>query len=333
MTKKILILGGTAFVGRAIVEQLLLSGEQYDITLFNRGKTNADLFPQLSRLHGNREIAADVAALPATDWDAVIDVSGYFPLSLQRIVDKLSGHVGRYVFVSTASVYNFAEATGAPITEDFALETCSEAEKPDTSMATYGKRKVACESVLLQSGIDTVVLRPAVIYGANDPFDRHYYWLYRAKKQSRIMIPAETHSATLHNSTYVGDFARIVEAALHVAQHRQIYNAVTHPIASLREVVQAMAKALDTNPQWIDAPIDFLEAEKIQPWSDIPLWINGDFLALDNSRLLADLQPQLTPMTDSFAQTALYYESRGWQIPKVGISIEDEEEMLSILTV
>lgn len=330
MNKKVLIIGGTQFVGRTIVEQLI-AATGYDITLFNRGKTNTTLFPDLPRIIGNRELPNEITTLGSQDWDAVIDTSGYYPLSLQRLADLFKGRVGRYIFVSTASVYQFAEADGSPIAENFILETCSEAEKIDTTMTTYGKRKVACEEVLLQSGIDTIILRPAIIYGKYDPFDRHYYWLYRAKKITPILIPADTYSQNRHNSTYVDDFARIVQAAIEIPQHRQIYNATTHSIITLRELLESMAIAVGTNPVWIDAPIDFLEAEKVEPWSDIPLWINGDFLALDHTRLLNDLKPVLTPLVASLQQTAAYYDTLQWQVPKTGIALDEETELLALL--
>lgn len=328
--KKILVLGGTAFVGRVIVEHLLSAGI-YDITLFNRGITNAELFPHLPRIIGNREQASDIAPIGAQDWDAVIDVSGYYPLSLQNIADLLRGRVGRYIFVSTASVYQFDENNSTPIDENYQLETCSDEEKTDRTMLTYGKRKVACEQVLLNSGIDTVILRPAVIYGKYDPFDRHYYWLYRAAQSDRILMPAETHSTNRHTSTYVKDFAKIVLAALEIPKHQTIYNATTHPIISLRELVTTMATVCDNNPKWIVAPLHFLESEKIQPWTDLPLWINGDFLTLDNTRLLNDLKIQCTPLAESLRQTAEYYASLQWQLPKTGLSLPDEDEVMTLL--
>jgi 2'-hydroxyisoflavone reductase len=328
-TKKILVLGGTAFVGRVIVEQLQMTGI-YDITLFNRGKTNANLFPDIKRIIGNREQAEDIKLLSTQNWDAVIDVSGYYPLSLQALADMFKGRVGRYIFVSTASVYQFDENNTTPIDENYQLETCSEAEKIDQTMATYGKRKVACEEVLLNSGIDTIILRPAVIYGKYDPFDRHYYWLYRATQSKRVLIPAETHSTTRHNSTYVLDFANIVLKAVETPQHQRIYNTTTHPIISLRELVMTMATVNNNNPEWIIASLAFLEAEKIQPWTDLPLWINGDFLMLDNTRLLNDLQPTLTPLAESLKQTATYYENLKWYLPKAGISLPDEDELIEL---
>ena len=163
MKKKILIIGGTAFVGRVLLEHLLQLGG-YEITLFNRGKTNAGLFSGVAQIHGNRE-TDDIKLLANKNWDVVIDFCGYYPLSLQKIVDTLRGRIGRYIFVSTGSVYDLEQIGEQTITEDSLLYTCSDAEKTDHSMETYGKRKVACEQVLLdaKADIDPIILRPGVI--------------------------------------------------------------------------------------------------------------------------------------------------------------------------
>ena len=116
MKKKILIIGGTAFVGRVLLEHLLQLGG-YEITLFNRGKTNAGLFSGVSQIHGNRE-TDDIKLLANKNWDVVIDFCGYYPLSLQKIVDTLRGRIGRYIFVSTGSVYDLEQIGEQTITED-----------------------------------------------------------------------------------------------------------------------------------------------------------------------------------------------------------------------
>ena len=128
MAKKILIMGGTFFVGRALVERLLQSHETYDITLFNRGKTNPDLFPELSKIHGNRE-TDDIEQLRGKTFDVVIDVSSYYPLSLQKLTQLLKGNIGRYVYVSTASVYDLEVIGEQVITEDSTLLVCSKEDQ------------------------------------------------------------------------------------------------------------------------------------------------------------------------------------------------------------
>lgn len=328
MRKKILVLGGTWFVGRMIVEQLI-AADMADITLFNRGKTNADLFPQLRLIRGNREVEADIDPIGREDWDIIIDVSGYFPLSLQTLCNKVKGRVGRYIFISTASVYDLTRLTGGLITEDFALETCSEAEFTDTTMNTYGKRKVACERVLLDTLPNScLILRPAVIYGPYDPYDRHYYWLYRILKSEKIALPAETESRSMLNSTYVVDLAKAVIHATDLTRNfNAIYNATTHAPLSLHDMVKSMAYSAEMNPEYKIIPIDILNSENIQPWQDMPLWTNADLLSLDNTNLLADLLPTPTPVEDTWRKSLDYYAKLGYPLPKTGISLEQEAKL------
>lgn len=328
MKKKILVLGGTLFVGRVLVETLLLHEDKYEVTLFNRGKTNPNLFPNVRRLVGNRE-NNEIAALGKESWDAVIDVSGYYPLSLEKLVALLKGKVGRYIFVSTASVYKIEESEDKIMDENFATETCTEAQKRDMTMATYGKRKVACEQVLLRSGIDALIVRPAVIYGRYDPYDRHYYWLYRAKHSEQILLPGGSENRS--NSTFVDDLASILQKGIEIERHQSIYNVTTHPVESLRQQVSAMASAFGRQVQFVEAPLDFLEKHEVQPWTDIPLWINGNFMMLDHSRMERDFGLSLTPLTNSFAKTAAYYESLEWKVPRMGVELDEEQELIAEL--
>ena len=329
MKKKILILGGTSFVGRVLVEHLLLL-DKYEITLFNRGKTNADLFGQVAKIHGNRE-TDDILLLANQNWDVVIDICGYYPLSLQKIVAMLRGRVGRYIFISTGSVYDLEQIGEQVITEDSLLYTCSDAEKTDHSMETYGKRKVACEQVLLaaKADIDPIILRPGVIYGKYDPFDRHYYWLYRVQQGGKILVP--TGSENLSSHTFVNDLARIIIRSIEIPEHRNIYNTTTHPLISFSGMLDSMCRALNKKPTFVHADVEFQEEAEIEPWSDLPLWINGNLFMVDNARLLKDLGLEMTSLDESFRLTAEYYADKQWYIPKSGMTLEEEKDYIKIL--
>lgn len=327
--KKILVLGGTQFIGRVLTENLLQSGK-YEVTLFNRGKTNANLFPDAKKIIGNRE-TNDLFQTCNEYWDAVIDISGYFPDTVQAFAHRVKDYCKRYIFISTASVYNLGNSANQNIAEDFELLTCTTAQRTDGSMTTYGQRKVACEEALLQCpGLDAVVLRPSVVYGPYDPFDRHYYWLYRTMKRSRILFPEG--NTDIDSFTFVNDLAKIIIAAIDLPQHRKVYNVNTHPLLPLQAIVEAMAQACNTNPQLVFAGVPFLDEQEVQVWSDLPLWMNGSFLMMDNSRLLADFPITLTPIAASFRETAAWYEQLGWPLPKTGLSLEEEDELLDALS-
>jgi 2'-hydroxyisoflavone reductase len=140
---RFLVLGGTSFVGRAIVEEALARG--HDLTLFSRGRTGADLFPAVERATGDRA-AGDYASLEGGSWDAVIDVSGYVPRHVTEATGAVEGAVGRYLFISTISVYDETDEGGEP--DEDAPRLAPEWGTEEITSETYGPLKVACEDEL-----------------------------------------------------------------------------------------------------------------------------------------------------------------------------------------
>ncbi|SCD27588.1 2'-hydroxyisoflavone reductase [Streptomyces sp. TverLS-915] len=188
-----LVLGGTAFVGRAIVDALVRDGAE--VTLFGRGRTGRELFPGLRRLVGDRD-TGDYAALTAAarerPFDAVVDVSGYVLRQVQGAIaalDAAGGHAGRYVFVSTQAVY-----AGPGADED----TPRKAPRPDVEDTarlddtTYGPAKVACEDeVTARFGERATLVRPGQVTGPYDTSDALVYWLRRAERGGPMAVPAD----------------------------------------------------------------------------------------------------------------------------------------------
>src|SRR4051794_39727013 len=158
LAMQILVLGGTSFVGRAIVEDLLADG--HELTLFSRGKTGTDLFPQLDRRPGDRD-TGDYASLAEGSWEAVVDVSGYIPRHVGEASDALAGRIGRYLFISPGSVYDRSKAT-ADMTEDVP-RLAPERGTEEITGETYGPLKVACEDdVVARYGKDATIVRPGI---------------------------------------------------------------------------------------------------------------------------------------------------------------------------
>jgi 2'-hydroxyisoflavone reductase len=182
---RILILGGTSFVGRAIVEESLRRG--HEVTLFSRGRTGPELFPSVERRTGDRT-AGDYAALTGGQWDAVVDVSAYVPRHVGQAMDAVGGGAGRYLFISTGSVYDYRHAP-AYLDEDCPrLEPRRDTE--EWNGPAYGHLKVACEDdVLARYGDGATIVRPGIVAGPHDPSDRFTYWVRAAAGAGRVEVP------------------------------------------------------------------------------------------------------------------------------------------------
>jgi 2'-hydroxyisoflavone reductase len=189
---RILVLGGTSFIGRAIVERAV--ARDADITLFTRGKTEAELFPQVTRLTGDRD-GAGYAALAAYrgDWDAVVDTTGYLPRHVVQAMDVLGDRAGRYLFLSSHAVYQ-VEGVGPGSTEDTprrapVRDVTATAELTD---ATYGPSKVACEDdVTARYGDRAVIVRPGKVAGPHDNQRGLTYYVRRAARGGRLALPGD----------------------------------------------------------------------------------------------------------------------------------------------
>jgi 2'-hydroxyisoflavone reductase len=182
---RILVLGGTAFVGRAIVADAVSAGAE--VTLFSRGKTGADLFPGLPRLTGDRD-TGDYAALHAGNWDAVVDASGYVPRHVGQAMDALGDRVRRYLFISSHAVYRH-EGVGPGATED----TPRRPPVRDTEdLSNYGPLKVACEDdIVARYGSRATIVRPGKVAGPYDWQDGLTYWVRQAARGGRVAVPGD----------------------------------------------------------------------------------------------------------------------------------------------
>ena len=201
---KILVLGGTSFVGRAIVADALRGGAE--VELFSRGRTGTELFPGVRRLVGDRD-SGDYAALRDGTWDAVVDVSGYVPRHVGQATAALGDRVGRYLFISSHAVY-VQDGVGPGSDED----TPRRAPVRDTEELdgdTYGPCKVACEDdVLARYGERATIVRPGKVAGPHDPSDMFTYWVRRAAAGGRVALPGDPDQPV--QVVDVRDLARLV---------------------------------------------------------------------------------------------------------------------------
>ncbi|ALW90205.1 NAD-dependent epimerase/dehydratase family protein [Deinococcus actinosclerus] len=182
----ILVLGGTQFVGRHIVLAFLAAGHR--VSILTRGRTPDELPAEVERLRGDRGEAEGLDALAGRSWDACVDVSGYLPSAVRASSEALRGRVGRYVFISTASVY--AEPDRHPVREEDPLLPAAAEDTTDVTGETYGPLKVTCEQIVQGLyGPDATILRPQIVAGPFDHTARYPYWVDRASRGGETLLP------------------------------------------------------------------------------------------------------------------------------------------------
>jgi 2'-hydroxyisoflavone reductase len=263
---KVLILGGKRFLGIALIEALLKAG--HTITLFNRGKTNAELFPEITNLIGERD--GDLSALKRRKWDAVIDTSGFIPRVVKKTASMLSGKCGLYTFISSVSVYQ--DFRMPDIAEDYVLSQLEDPDNEDYTGDSYGPLKALCEYEI-QKNFDgkVLVIRPGLIVGPNDPTDRFTYWTHRVSLGGKVLAPAPPSA----NLQFI-DVRDLAEFIVRMVERNSegVYN-VTGPKkpANMGSLLVACREASLTESSfvWIEEP--FLLKEGVTPWTELPLWV------------------------------------------------------------
>jgi 2'-hydroxyisoflavone reductase len=264
--KKLLILGGTVFLGPELVEAARRAG--WTVTLFNRGKTNPHLFPEAEKLRGDRR--SDLKALEGRTWDAVIDTSGYFPRDVAASARLLSKSVGLYVFISTISVYGDTSKPGIDESSPVAKTDQPDADK--VTGANYGALKALCEEAAgREMPGKALVIRPGLIIGPGDTSDRFTYWPVRVARGGEVLAPGTPGDPV--QLVDVRDLAAWTIAAIGRGR-TGVYNA-TGPKEPLTfgPMLAACREASGSNATftWVDAKT--LEELKIAPWSDMPCWV------------------------------------------------------------
>jgi len=332
---KILVLGGTQFIGRHVVEKLIQA--RHDVTLLNRGKTAPGLFPDVSLIKADRESdnLKNIKDLQQ-NWDAVIDLSAYYPKDVSNLLENLKGYAGRYILCSTVSAYVASSMEGptSTIDEDSPLRACTEKEASNTSMATYGQRKAECERVAMKqhsSGIPTIVIRPSIVYGAHDYTDRFAYWIWRSSQEKPFILPDD--GLTITKRTYAPDLASTFVTCLKSsAAMGNAYNIAETDSLSFRDTIYHLGNHLGKKPldHAVSVSADLLLKEGVKPGSDLPLWLPRGNLLIDTYKSRKDLSFVSTPASKALsdATDAFLAEKR---LPKTGLSQSAETELLTKL--
>ncbi|MDB5284954.1 MAG: NAD-dependent epimerase/dehydratase family protein [Bacteroidota bacterium] len=320
--KKILVLGGTMFVGRALVERLKAMPE-YDLTLFNRGKSNTELFKDVKQIHGNRE-TEEVDKICDQHWDCIIDFSAYYPVTFEKLIGQLKGKVGRYIFISTISVFDIGKFPDRPIVEEDETFACSDAQKTSKLPDAYGEKKAEMERTLLgQDWLDKIIFRPSFIYGKFDWTERFYYWLYRAKFSDKILTPQGNFNFSLSNAD---DLTEALLLAIEIPKHQTIYNAISQTKTSLRHVIAITAKAINRQVEIVDMSPADLEKHGIKQ-SEFPLLVPVNFEVSDK-KWNNDFPFQRGDMATTLTEMLDHKSKEGFPKPKVGLDFEKEQQVI-----
>ena len=262
---KLLVLGGTAFLGRHLVEAVLDRG--HDVTLFNRGRTNPDLFPGVARVTGDRD--GGLEPLRGRRWDAVVDPSGYVPRVVRQSAELLRGS-GVYVFVSTGSVYPLRAADRS---EDAPVDRMEDPASEDVR-AHYGALKALCEGVVTGVfGERALVVRSGLIVGPFDPTGRFTYWAVRLGRAGEVLGPG----APARHVQFIDardQAAWIMDMA--EAGRGGTFN-VTGPARPLP--FEELLSRCPGPVTWVSDR--FLLDEGVQPYTEMPLWVPASVGRLD----------------------------------------------------
>jgi 2'-hydroxyisoflavone reductase len=245
---RILVIGGSSFVGRAIVAAALERG--HELTLFNRGQTDPGAFPQAEHLTGDRNDS--LAELDGRSWDATIDVCAYVPAQVRRLLTALGDGAGHYTFVSTISVY------GQDVAESGFDETAGLLEPAwddELTMDKYGELKVACEQVAAElAGERLLVIRPGYVIGPHDPTHRFTYWVERVAEGRSPMAGPDADQPL--QAVDARDLAAFVVAQVEAGTVGAFHVTAPEPAPTFAEVLTTIASALDVplpDVRWVGA--------------------------------------------------------------------------------
>ena len=268
---KILFLGGTGFLGPHTVQYAIERG--HEVTLFNRGRTNKDMFPTLEKIIGDRDPkkGEGLSGLKDRKWDAVIDTSGYVPRLVGASSELLAPNVKQYLFVSTICQYdNWAEGG------NFGTESRAPAKLDDPTTEDvrqhYCALKAYCEQAADKAMPGRVTqIRPGLIVGPRDKTDRFTYWPVRFSRGGEVLVPGKP-----KDFTQFIDVRDLAEFMVHTVEQNitGAFNLV-RPAMPFGDLVESCLKIApkDTTPTWVSA--EFLEKNDVQPWRDIFMWADA----------------------------------------------------------
>lgn len=324
---RILILGGTVFLGRALVSAALARG--HHVTLFNRGKSNPALFPNVEQLHGDR--AEDLGALRGRRWEAVIDTCGYVPRIVSLSAEALASAVEHYTFISSLSVYADLKQVG--IDESAPVGKLADESVEDVTGETYGPLKALCEQAVARARPGrALIIRPGLIVGPYDPTDRFTYWPHRVAQGGDVLAPGRP-----GRGVQFIDVRDLAEWTIRVVEEKRagVYNAdgpaQPLPMGELLGAGRAVSGS-EAHFTWVNEA--FLLDQKVGPWMEMPLWIpesdpdSAGFFAMSSNKAI-EAGLTFRPVGDTVRATLDWLPERPESPWRAGITREREAELLT----
>lgn len=323
---RLLLLGGTQFVGRHLVAAALARG--HDITLFNRGQRNPGLFPQVENLQGDRD--GGLSVLHGRTWDVVIDTCGYVPRLVRASAELLANSVERYVFISSLSVY--ADSLTPHQDESGPLGTLTPEQQGTETVdgATYGPLKVLCEQAA-ESALPerTLIIRPGLIVGPYDPTNRFTYWPARIARGGEVLAPDAP-----ERLTQFIDARDLAAWTLNLAEAQAtgIYNATgpDYPL-TLGTLFEACKTVTNSNATFTWVRDEFLLAQNVGVFMELPLWLPRTEERFGTINCAKAFRAGLTlrPLADTIRDTWAWDQTLPIDAPRrAGLTPEREGELL-----
>ncbi len=326
---KLLLLGGPCFLGRHLIEAALARGHQ--VTTFNRGRANPDLYPEVEKVRGDRD--GDLGALAGRRWDAAIDTSGYLPRVVRASAEALARAVDRYTFISSLSVYPDTRTPG--LDERAPVGTLADEGVEEINGETYGPLKALCERAV-EAALPgrTLVVRPCLIVGPHDPTDRFTYWPGRVAWGGDVLAPGRPERAIqfIDARDLAGWLVRMAEAG-----RTGVFNANgpegTLTMGEFLATCEAVAGA-DARFVWADD--HFLIDAGVGPWMELPLWLPeaeaAGFFAFDSRKAIA-AGLTFRPLAETVRDTLDWDRARPADAERrAGLAPERERELLRQLS-
>lgn len=334
-----LIIGGTKFLGRALVDSFLANGA--DVVLFNRGKLAADYMPDVEIVYGDRN--TDLAKLGDRKWKSVIDTCGYLPQTVKTSAEFFADKAEQYIFISSISAYgdfsepDFDETTALATLDDEQQARASAIDPLQDITAPvladmYGGLKAQCEGAAEAAMPGRIlIIRPGLIVGPYDWTDRFTYWVKRIDEGGEVLAPGEP--ARFVQFIDVRDLADwIVKMAL--GRATCIYNANGKPMEiTMGGVLEGIRETVGGDARFTWVPEDFIVGENIQPWNEMPLYLpesdpdSKGFLSTNVNRAI-NAGLTFRPLAETVRDTLVWRQLNGEAPFKAGITREREAELL-----